>query len=252
MAVRMWNYKVRYMTTENNSVTSQGCVHKTLTNEQMQVLKNKGLDVSGNLDLADVLGRLPKTIKRQETYDGIPIVQEYNFTIEADNHTDYNWLVMYNNTENVAISHSKCKDLIDGLFDLIVWCIDNGHIPTNKQNKAFPHISRQQIIDKLTDWFQKGILTTTQIVGEQPRVIESLCNKRELSYTSINRLLFVGDSKDSEEFKELKSLIDGRRILAPLTAKVETDTRTDYGVLQASKRGELYRFVHGGLILYID
>lgn len=235
-----------------NSVNSQGCVQKTLTDEQMQVLNYKGLEVSGNLDLGDVLGMLPKTIKRQEMYDGMPIVQEYNFTIEADSHTDYNWLVMYNNTENTAISHSKCKELIDGIFDLIVWCIDNGHIHTNKQNKAFPHISRQQIIDKLTDWFSNGILTTTQIVGEQPRVIESLCNKRELSYTPINRLLLVGDSKGSEVFKELKALIDGRRILAPLTAKVETDTRTDYGVLQASKRGELYRFVYCGLILYID
>lgn len=232
------------MITENYS---QGCVQgshksvqKTLTDEQMQVLKSKGLDVSGNMDLADVLGILPKHIK--DVWVDCPL------KVAISNDSD-NWYIYYEDQQSPCIERDN---LLNAAYEMLIWLIDNGHIHTNKQNKAFPHISRQQIIDKLTDWFSNGILTTTQIVGEQPRVIESLCNKRELSYTPINRLLLVGDSKDSEVFKELKSLIDGRRILAPLTAKVETDTRTDYGVLQASKRGELYRFVHGGLILYID
>lgn len=115
-------------------------------------------------------------------------------------------------------------------------------------------LSRTEIFLKLLDWFDKGYFSTSKTLGITPNEIEQKSNMRELSYTTIPRLFYMGDSNGAgnDVFLDFKALCDAKRILSPLGTKVEKNKRTLYQLQKASQNGEITRFVHADVVIYID
>lgn len=113
-------------------------------------------------------------------------------------------------------------------------------------------MTRSEICDLLLDWFNRGIIISTDKLGIDKNEIERRSNNRELSYTPLNKVMFLGESSDSENFSLFKTLCDNKRIMVPLVAKVEKSLRTLYQLQKAAKSGDLLRFERDGVILYID
>lgn len=89
-------------------------------------------------------------------------------------------------------------------------------------------------------------------MGASAGEIEKLSNKKELSYTPHTRVLFVGDSCESDDYDELCGLFASGRLLTTLQAKVKTGSRTSYALTNAVKNNSIMRFEHDGAIIYID
>lgn len=113
-------------------------------------------------------------------------------------------------------------------------------------------LTREEIHKKLTEWFDSGKLTTTSNIRMSAGEIERMSNRKELSYTPHPKLLFVGSSEESEDYKLFCSLFDNKRLLTPLNAKVHSGSRTIYELHKLAKKGKLMRFDYGGAIIYID
>lgn len=113
-------------------------------------------------------------------------------------------------------------------------------------------LSREQIYDKLEEWFSDNKLTTTGRLRMSAGDIEKLSNKKEVSYTPHPKVLFVGDSCGSEDYETLCDLFASRRLLTALQAKVKTGSRTMYALSNAVKNNTIMRFEHDGAIIYID
>lgn len=111
-------------------------------------------------------------------------------------------------------------------------------------------MTREQIHEKLTQWFADGQLTERHNFKDYE--VNEKSGLKELSFTPFPKVLFVGYGAESDVFKELKQLADDKRVMTPLTARVEKDLRTHYQLLKAWKDGTLMRFEHGDVVLYID
>lgn len=111
-------------------------------------------------------------------------------------------------------------------------------------------MTREQIHEKLTRLFADGVLTEKRNYKDSD--VNEKSNLKELSLTPFSKVLFVGDGTDSDVFAELKRLSDEKRVMSPLTAKVEKNLRTYYQLVKAVKDGTLMRFEYGEVILYID
>lgn len=113
-------------------------------------------------------------------------------------------------------------------------------------------MTREEILSKLTTWFDDGILTTSVKEKLNANEIDKRSNAKELSYTPHSRVLFVGDSNGSPIYDELCNLFNEYRLLTPLQARVKKNLRTLYSIHKAVNRGELMRFERDGAIIYID
>lgn len=113
-------------------------------------------------------------------------------------------------------------------------------------------MTRHEVADLVNKWFDDGTITTASKLGVSFNHIDRLSNKRELSYTTIKSLLFNGDSRTSPNYAELDKLIQEKRVMSPLTARVKKDLRTLYQLQKAAMNGELLRIERDGIILYID
>lgn len=111
-------------------------------------------------------------------------------------------------------------------------------------------LSRNEIYSKLLSWFGEGKFITSENIS--PAELERKSNNRELSYTGIPKIIFVGNSKDNEDFLTFRTLVETGRILSPLGMKVKKDLRTLYGLHKAVKNNEIMRFDYKKAIIYID
>ena len=112
--------------------------------------------------------------------------------------------------------------------------------------------TRNDIASLLTEWFDKGIFKTVESVGVSSNIIDCMSQKKQLTYTPINKVVFVGDGRGDATYEKFMSLYEEKRILTTLTAKVYKDCRSLYHLHKAAKQGDLLRFKYGKLILYID
>lgn len=118
--------------------------------------------------------------------------------------------------------------------------------------KKVSDYTRSEIVSLLNGWFDCGVLSTPEKMRLNNNEIERLSNKKELSYTNVRKLIFVGDSSCDERFALINSLVVSNRIMPPLTAKVVKGIRTLYQLHTAALRGDILRFERDGIILYID
>lgn len=121
----------------------------------------------------------------------------------------------------------------------------------NTERKSqISQLSRNEIYAKLLTWFDKGLLIPRDDVPMLE--LERRINLRELSYTPITKVLFVGDSRDNEDYFEFRTLADTGRILSSLGVKVKKDIRTFYALQKAEKNGDVMRFDYKSVLIYID
>lgn len=113
-------------------------------------------------------------------------------------------------------------------------------------------MTRKEIVDLVNEWMDNGTISTTIKMNISTNCADRLSNKKEISYTPISRLIFIGDSENNEKYSLLKSLIDGKRIMSPLVAKAEKNLRTLYQLQKAAMNGVLSRIERDGIVLYID
>ena len=116
--------------------------------------------------------------------------------------------------------------------------------------KEVKEMSREDIINLLDDWFAKGIITTTKKLGLSKNDIDKNSRKRELSYTFIPKLIFVGNSEGNDNFELLSALIN--RIITDLRVRVDKKCRVPYDIYKASMDNTVRRYERNGIIIYID
>lgn len=117
-------------------------------------------------------------------------------------------------------------------------------------------VSREFIYDILTEWFNGGqFTTTTKIKSEVEKfttsTIESLCVKRRLSYTSMQKVLFVGDKTRHPAWELFQRYYNEKRIMTPLEAKVQLNISSLHLLHKAVESGKLMRFEYSDVIIYI-
>lgn len=112
--------------------------------------------------------------------------------------------------------------------------------------------TKDDICIKLKEWFDKGLLITLSDSGMTANEVERKANSNEVAYTPHPKLIFMGDSSNSEEYNLLISLFHDLRLLTSLQAKVKKNIRTLYALHKAAENGELLRFEHHDVIIYID
>lgn len=113
-------------------------------------------------------------------------------------------------------------------------------------------MTRYEVCELINKWFDEGIITTTSKIGVTFGEIDRMSKNYEVSYTMIKSLLFNGDSRTDPKYAVLDKLIQDKRIMSPLTARVKKDLRTLYQLQKAALKGELMRIERDGVILYID
>ena len=75
-------------------------------------------------DVDDLLCLIPKTIEVGKT--------EYTLSIYPINGE---WAVDYCSETDADIQSKPCKHIIDAAYSRLCWCIENGYVKTNKENK---------------------------------------------------------------------------------------------------------------------
>lgn len=113
-------------------------------------------------------------------------------------------------------------------------------------------MTRYEVCDLINKWFDEGVITTASKMGVTFNEIDRMSKNYEISYTTIKSLLFNGDSRTAPNYAELDKLIQEKRVMSPLTARVKKDLRTLYQLQKAAMNGELLRIERDGIILYID
>lgn len=117
-------------------------------------------------------------------------------------------------------------------------------------------MNKEEIFDFLGEWFDKGYFTTpTKARADEGRsevhVVESLCVARKLSYTSMPKVLFVGDRTNNPIWELFQKFCDEKRLMTLLEAKVQLNLPSLHRVHKAVERGELLRFEYHDAIIYV-
>lgn len=117
-------------------------------------------------------------------------------------------------------------------------------------------MTKEQILDLIDEWFKKGIFTTITtfkktVEGASNNTIEKYCNERKLAYTSIKKILYVGDKVGSEDYTLFQQLCNDKRIMDTLEAKIQLDSPTLYGIHKEVGKGNILRYEVEDAILYI-
>ena len=113
-------------------------------------------------------------------------------------------------------------------------------------------MTKYEVCELLNKWFDEGVITTASKMGVTFNEIDRMSKNYEISYTMIKSLLFNGDSRTDPKYAELDRLIQDKRVMSPLTARVKNNLRTLYQLQKAALKGELLRIERNGIILYID
>ena len=74
-------------------------------------------------DLSDLLSILPKEIKQEDRH---PMTVVYYW-----NSTKKEWIAYYDYVENTIMA--SASELIDSLNQLAIWCLENGHLKTERK-----------------------------------------------------------------------------------------------------------------------
>lgn len=117
-------------------------------------------------------------------------------------------------------------------------------------------MSKEEIYSFLKEWFDKGYFTTvTRIKAETNdtanNAIEKRCVARELSYTSMAKILFVGDKTNSTVYSLFQQYCDEKRIMTTLEAKIQLNVSTSYKLHKAVENGTVLRFERDDAIIYV-
>ena len=108
-----------------------------LTKEQSEKLLSLGLDPETpsygydyiTFGIGDLIALLPRFIKRKRIDKGFILESKYDLTIQNYNKK---WMVAYiDGGANVAAVIFGEYHLIDGLYNLVLWCVEHGYIKTN-------------------------------------------------------------------------------------------------------------------------
>ncbi len=130
------------------------------------------------------------------------------------------------------------------------------HVLKKFRNFAKKEMEKEEIIEFLEENFKGGVFTTPSEVritygDNSNNFIEKKCVSCELSYTSIPKVLFAGDKKNSIVYEKFQRLVEEKRIMNTLMAKIFLDVPTLYKLHKAVEKGEILRFEHHDVILYV-
>ena len=116
-------------------------------------------------------------------------------------------------------------------------------------------MTKEEVYDFVKEAFESGFFTTYKQVipkGRCTSYIDSLCVKRKYSYTTMSKVLFVGDRTRHPVFDTFERLRDEKRIMSTLEAKVYLGTPTIYKIHGMAEKGcELLRYEYDNIIIYI-
>lgn len=117
-------------------------------------------------------------------------------------------------------------------------------------------MDKEDIYNSLVEWFGNGYFTTTTKIKSESEdysnnVIEKRCVKRQMSYTSMPKVLFVGDRTGNPVFQAFQRYCDEKRIMTPLEAKVQLDLPSLYKLHKAVHESKVLRFEHEDAIIYV-
>ena len=117
-------------------------------------------------------------------------------------------------------------------------------------------MSKEDIYKFLEEWFNKGyFITVTRFKSESKdnanNAIEKRCVARELSYTSMSKILFVGDKTGNPIYDLFQQYCDEKRIMTTLEAKIQLNVPTLYKLHKAVEDGTIMRFERDDAIIYV-
>lgn len=117
-------------------------------------------------------------------------------------------------------------------------------------------MSKEEIYKFLEEWFDKGyFITVTRFKSESKdkanNAIEKRCVARELSYTSMSKVLFVGDKTGNPIYDLFQQYCDEKRIMTTLEAKIQLNVPTSYKLHKAVYNGTIMRFERDDAIIYV-
>lgn len=95
----------------------------SLTKEQHEKLQELGIECVNTNDIAFLIELLPKD---EYTTSGFRFLA--STTDERCNRLKNVWCAEYDSVVNSVDRCFYSTELIDALFDLVVWCVDNGYI----------------------------------------------------------------------------------------------------------------------------
>lgn len=147
-----------------------------LDDKQIAILNSKGVPFNKRIEptIGGLIDILPEEIRKKMVYksnkewaermgiDNEPCVIPIGYQLTIEHLDDGRWLVMYEN-ENIACAHSIQNELIDGLYDLVIQCIDKEYlIPLKKKMKRTKRYGGFLVGDMVAvkshpEW--KGIIT---------------------------------------------------------------------------------------------
>lgn len=112
-----------------------------LDEKQIAVLESKGLPFNKHIEptIGGLMAILPEEIHKKKAYkaqrewcdkmgiDHEPCVIDVYYKLTIEYLDNGNWLITYKN-EDIACAHSIQKEIIDGLYDLAIWCMDKEYL----------------------------------------------------------------------------------------------------------------------------
>ncbi len=119
------------------------------------------------------------------------------------------------------------------------------------------NVTKEFILDILKGWFNDGVFTTTRKIKSEidnysNATVESLCVARKMSYTSMQKVLFVGDKTRHPAWELFQRYYNEKRIMTPLEAKVQMNVASLHRLNKLVESGELLRFEFKDAIIYIQ
>lgn len=120
-----------------------------LDEKQIAILNSKGVPFSKRIEptIGGLIDMLPTAIHKKQVYkskkewaeqmgiDNEPCVIPIKYQLTIEHLDDGRWLVMYEN-ENIACAYSIQNELIDGLYELVIQCLDKEYlIPLKSDEK---------------------------------------------------------------------------------------------------------------------
>lgn len=113
-------------------------------------------------------------------------------------------------------------------------------------------MTREDVVNLICDSLDKGILTTTYELKKNLGELDKMSSNGEISFTPIRKLLFVGDRDKDDRFFLYEELIDKKRVMGSLAARVKHNYKNLYELQRAAMNGDLRRINSRGIILYVD
>ena len=111
-------------------------------------------------------------------------------------------------------------------------------------------MKKEDVCEFINELFENLSFVTCQSMRISRNEAERLSNNNKLSYTDIPGLLFYGNSMDSSLYKLVKCLIDMKRIMSPLEAKVRYNLRTLYELNKVAKMNLIGKIKRDGVVMY--